>query len=525
MRKQEIPETPRPLPEGPLYFVGVGGAGMSAIAYVLAQRGVKIAGSDPGISPAARARLESVGVTVHTKHDAAQIGADTVALVATDAVNETNPEVVAARERGIPVFRRPEALAHIFNAGRGIAIAGTHGKTTTTGMVASILLAAGLKPTILIGGDLPAIGGNAMNGDLNAPGGDIVLAEACEAYDGFLYLHPEIAVITNIEADHLDFHGTEEAVFASFERFVKQIKVSGTLIVCGDDKNADKMMQVKGERGGGLTYGGLTRSSYLEAKRITLSPLPAFDLVWDYDTPERIGRVSLKVPGTHNLLNALAAAAVANKFKIAPEQIIAGLEAFTGTGRRFEKLGEVNGVLVVDDYAHHPTEIRATLSAARAAYPEHRIVAVFQPHLPSRTRDFMDDFASALSEVSGTDDREAEGRASSAPTDLVIASSVGAELALPSNGLPSNTYLSTTQNIVVLTDIYLAREQAIPGVSSETLAAKVRERNPALLVEYVPDKNALPERLAEIVRDGDLLLTMGAGDIRNAGEGLLAILQ
>jgi UDP-N-acetylmuramate--alanine ligase len=519
MQKQQIPTQPRPLPDGPLYFVGIGGAGMSAIAYVLAQRGHPITGSDPGISSATRARLESVGITVFAQHDPAQVG-EVAALIATDAVNEQNPEVKAARERGIPVFRRPEALAAIFNAGRGIAIAGTHGKTTTTGMVASILLHAGLKPTILIGGDLPMIGGNACNGDPNAPGGDIVLAESCEAYDGFLYLHPEIAVITNIEADHLDYHGTEDAVFASFEWFACGIRMGGSLVCCADDKNIRQLLlKVDGTSGLGCHYdrdvdiwgysiqllprlddwnvreGNSADQEIVEeclclfADNVRMDESGTrFDLCdWDFNGngPATIKEfpITLKVPGMHNVSNALAAAAVGFNLGISKADIVAGLEAFTGTGRRFEKLGELNGVLVVDDYAHHPTEIKATLAAARSAYPDRRIIAVFQPHLPSRTRDFMEDFASALANGPG------EG------------------------------------GLVFLTDIYLAREQAIPGVSSETLAAKVRERNALVGVHYVPDKNDLPIRLVELVQPGDLVLTMGAGDIRKAGEGLLKLLS
>ena len=228
-----IPAAPRPLPDGPLYFVGVGGAGMSALAQVLAERGRAVAGGDPGISDTVRARLERVGVRVFKGHDASQVG-DAAVVVVSDAIPENNPEVLLAQERGLPIFRRPEVLGAIVNAGRGIAIAGTHGKTTTTGMVASILLAADLDPTIILGGDLPAIGGNARNGK-----GDIVLAESCEAYDGFLYLHPEIAVVLNIEADHLDYHVTEQHVFDSFERFLRQVNpTTGRSIVCGDDRIA-----------------------------------------------------------------------------------------------------------------------------------------------------------------------------------------------------------------------------------------------------------------------------------------------
>ncbi|MDX1933571.1 MAG: UDP-N-acetylmuramate--L-alanine ligase [Capsulimonadales bacterium] len=484
LKKEPVPATPRPLPDGPLYFVGIGGAGMSAIARVLAQRGREIAGSDPGITEATRTRLESVGVTVYRQHDPMQVG-EAAAVVATDAVDETNPEIRAARERGIPVFRRPEALGAIFNAGRGIAIAGTHGKTTTTGMVASLLLEAAWEPTILIGGDLPRIGGNARNGDPDRPGGDIVLAEACEAYDGFLYLHPEIAVITNIEADHLDYHGTEEAVFASFRRFVQQIKPGGTAIVSFLPEAGSARDPLEGatrDEARLLTYG---ERGAVSARNMTFSEAGAeFDLHRDRGEDTEfvpgvfVGHVRLKVPGQHNVLNALAAAAVGFTLGLPDETILAGLDSFTGTGRRFERLGEANGAWIIDDYAHHPTEIRATLAATRSAFPDRRLIAIFQPHLPSRTRDFMEDFADALK-----------------------------------------------ADLIVLTDIYLARERPLPGVSSETLAARVRARQPDGTVLHIPDKNDIAAYLTETIRPGDIVLTMGAGDIRKAGEQLLARLR
>jgi UDP-N-acetylmuramate--alanine ligase len=475
-----IPPEPRPLPDGPLYFVGIGGAGMSSIAQVLAERGRRVDGADPGISPAVKERLEAYGIRVYTQHDARQIDG-AVAVVVSDAIPAANPEVQAAQAKGIPVFRRPEVLGSIVNAGRGIAIAGTHGKTTTTGMVASILLAANIDPTILIGGDLPAIGGNAHNG-----ASKFVIAESCEAYDGFLYLHPEIAVVLNIEADHLDYHGDEAHVIASFERFLQQTAArrqktnKGEIILCWDDKLTHKVYG-KSIKSISTLYGieggpGVS----IRAVDITLGSQPIFS-IWRgwYPNEPSIGPIRLGVPGEHNIRNALAAASVGLALNIAHEHIIAGLEAFTGTGRRFERIGEARGVLIIDDYAHHPTEIRATLAAARSAYADRRLIAVFQPHLPSRTRDNRDAFAESL----------------------------------------------TAADTVYITDIYLAREQPIPGVSSEILAEQIRLLRPDLTVEYVADKNELPARLAADVRDGDFVLTMGAGDIRKSGEGLLTALQ
>lgn len=488
LRKEPIPEQPRPLPDGPLYFVGIGGAGMSALAQVLAERGRTVRGSDPGILPAVKERLKKAGAIVYTQHDAVHVG-DATCVIVSDAVPEANPEVRLARDRGLPIMRRPEVLGVLVNAGLGIAIAGTHGKTTTTGMVASILLHAGLDPTIFLGGDLPQIGGNARNGK-----GDIVLAESCEAYDGFLYLHPEIAVVLNIEADHLDFHGTEQHMIESFERFLGQVQPQGAIIWCGDDEKAEQAVEHfnhVSKRGDFalLNYGLKPMLGFYEvsAADVDLSgPRPSFTLCAtrqngdEGETPNVVvGPVRLAVPGQHNVSNALAAAAVGLRLDVAPEHIIAGLESFTGTGRRFERVGEAGGILIVDDYAHHPTELRATLSAARSAYPDRRIVAVFQPHLPSRTRDLLNEFAEAL----------------------------------------------TMADVVYLTDIYLAREQPLEGITSGVLAERTQAAKPGLEVVYVPNKADLPTRLLTDVRPGDLVLTLGAGDINPAGEKLFALLK
>lgn len=475
--RQSIPSAPPRVPDGPLYFVGVGGAGMSALAQVLAERGRKVAGSDPNIAPLVRARLEAAGVRVHAAHDAAQLE-DARALIVSDAVPFDNPEVRAAREKHLPVLRRPELLGALMAQGRGIAIAGTHGKTTTTGMVAHVLLAADLDPTIFLGGDLPVLGGNARVGK-----SDIILAEACEAYDGFLFMHPHIAVVTNVEADHLDYHGDEAHVVASFAQFVRQIKPGGSAIVCMDDDKAYNVVNANVSNEGDVRFDtyGLSDASVV-ANDIDLSgPRPSFTLQADfYDEehekymPQILGRVTLNVPGLHNVQNALAAASVGLALQTTPAKIIEGLEAFAGTGRRFETIGEANGVLVIDDYAHHPTEIRATLAAARAAYPARRLVAVFQPHLPSRTRDLMDAFADALGEA----------------------------------------------DVIYLADIYLAREVSLPGTTSEVLARRIAERAPSLPVVYVGNKDDLPERLWAEVRPGDLVLTLGAGDVRSVATGL-----
>ena len=436
------PADVRPLPDGPLHFVGIGGAGQSAIAYVLAQRGRAVRGSDSGISATTKARLESVGCEVYTQHAAENVKADTAAVIATDAVNEQNPEIAEALSRNLPVFRRPEALASLVNSAKtSICVAGTHGKTTTTAMIASILIHAGLNPTVLIGGDLPLIGGNSQNGDP-----DLVVAEACEAYGGLDCLSPTIAVITNCEPDHLDFHGSEENFYAAFERFISR---SETLIACSEDEGATRLAQAHQH-----TIGDRFD------QRVRLCGIPK-------DRPA----LPLQVPGHHNALNASCAYTVAELLSVSEQEIVTGLALFTGTGRRFERLGEVGGIAVVDDYAHHPTEIRATLQAARQAFPNRRIVAIYQPHLPSRTRDFLDAFADALR---------------------------GADA-------------------LYLTDIYLAREAEQPGLI-ETLA----EKSGATLVK---DRFALPQTLLRELKPGDVALFMGAGNIREQAEEFLNQLQ
>jgi len=285
--------------------------------------------------------------------------------------------------------------------------------------------------------------------------------------------------VLNVEADHLDYHGDEAHVIASFERFVGQVGRGGVVIVCADDPKALSLLRSLPDGASVSTYSAQpdADADVLAVDVAADTPTPTFVLVrWG----EPLGRVRLRVPGLHNVRNALAAASVGFALGLPAATIIEGLEAFAGTGRRFEAVGEARGVLIVDDYAHHPTELRATLTAARAAYPDRRIVAVFQPHLPSRTHDLMDEFAHALAE---------------------------------------------SADVVTLTDIYLAREPPLPGVTSEVLAERVRAMRPALPVVYVPDKDGLPARLAQDVRPGDLVLTLGAGDIRTAATGLLTRLN
>ena len=454
-----------------IHFVGIGGAGMSGLARVLARQGVCVTGSDLRESPTLAALRRESGIRADAGHAAANLNGATL-LVASAAVKADNPEMAAAREKGIPVISRAEMLGRLrARYLSSVAITGTHGKTTTTGMTAMVLEAGGLDPTVLIGGDLPAYGGNARLG-----GSDVFLAEACEAYDSFLDLAPKIAVVTNIEADHLDYYGDLNNVLRSFRKFLGQ--VSGTAIVSGTDPNIRALLaEGRGEEPMPeiVTY-AVDADADLTATDVDIdSAAPSYTAVWH---GKSLGRVQLQMPGLHTVSNSLAAAAVGLMLGISFDQIASGLAHFTGTGRRFERVGTTaSDVLVVDDYAHHPTEIKATLAAARRAYGSRRIVAVFQPHLPSRTRDFKTEFAESFADA----------------------------------------------DHVVLTDIFLAREQPLEGITGAGLAALTADRRGAEHVTYVADKSALPARLSEIVRPGDLVLTLGAGDIRAAGEGLLAL--
>jgi len=444
---------------------------MSGMARVIARQGVAVTGSDMRESPTLESLRRESNIPAVAGHEAGHLNGATL-VVASAAVKKTNPELIAARERGIPVISRAAMLGRLMaQYERSVAITGTHGKTTTTGMAAMVLEAGALDPTVLIGGDLPFYGGNARLG-----GSNVFLAEACEAYDSFLELSPKIAVVTNIEADHLDYYGDLNNIIRSFRKFLSQ--VTGTVIVCGCDENVKLLTAELRAKSSGpqiVTY-ALGGDVTLRAENVNIeTACPTYTAVWRGET---LGSVTLKVPGMHNVANSLAALAVGLTLDIPFAKIAEGLAAFTGTVRRFERLGETkSGALVIDDYAHHPTEIRATLAAARRAYPNRRIVAVFQPHLPSRTREFKSAFAESFGDA----------------------------------------------DQVVLTEIFLAREEPLEGVSGAWLAAMTAERRGAEHVTYIGDKTMLPARLTDIVQPGDVVITLGAGDIRAAGEGLLAL--
>ncbi|MBC8645929.1 MAG: UDP-N-acetylmuramate--L-alanine ligase [Thermoanaerobaculia bacterium] len=410
-------------------------------------------------------RLLTLGARIATGHDARHV-AEADLVVVSAAVDESNPEVQEARRRGLPVIRRAEMLAEIMRLKQGIAIAGTHGKTTTTSLTGMVLTEAGFDPTIVVGGQVRILGTNARLGK-----GDFLVAEADEYDRSFLELTPVVAVLTNIEADHLDTYRDLADILDSFTIFANRVPFYGAVVACVDDPGVAGILPRIKRRV--VTYGE-SPQAMLRASEIALEASGTTFEVREGDTWS-LGKVRLRLPGKHNVANALAAIAVGRELSIPFPVIARALAEFTGVVRRFETKGERDGVLVVDDYAHHPTEIAATLAAARQVYPRRRLVALFQPHLYSRTRDFAEDFGRALSAC----------------------------------------------DVAVVTDVYPSREKPIPGITGELVAASARQAGHARVV-YVPEKEKVVSELERLVISGDLLLTMGAGDVVKLGEKFLA---
>lgn len=445
-----------------IHFVGIGGAGMSGIAEVLANLEFTVSGSDLSDSATTR-RLTDMGVRVFKGHAADNIaGAD--AVVVSTAVPEANPEVMAAREKHIPVVPRAMMLAELMRLKQGIAIAGTHGKTTTTSLVASCLSQAGMDPTFVIGGKLTAAGANARLGK-----GDFLVAEADESDASFLYLTPVVAVVTNIDADHMDTYGHDfERLKQAFADFLQHLPFYGQALVCIDDANVREMLPriTKPVTSYGFSEDANIRAENVQAQGTTMQ----FDAVIQNGGLTRLP-ITLNLPGRHNVLNALAAIGVAIEVGASNDAIIKALAEFAGVGRRFQHYGEMglpgNGkAIVIDDYGHHPVEMAATLSAVRGAYPDRRLLLVFQPHRYTRTRDCFEDFVRVLSEVDG----------------------------------------------LVLTEVYAAGEHPIVAADGRALARAVRVAGKVepLFVEQVAD---LPQAVLSHAHDGDVVLVMGAGSI------------
>jgi len=445
-----------------IHFVGVGGSGMSGIAEVLVHLGYTVSGSDLAASATTR-RLESEGVKVMIGHAAENVaGAD--AVVVSTAVRGDNPEVVAARERKIPVVPRAQMLAELMRLKRGIAIAGTHGKTTTTSLVTSILAEGGIDPTFVIGGRLNAAGANARLGS-----GDFLVAEADESDASFLFLSPVISVVTNIDADHMETYGHDfERLKGAFVDFLSRLPFYGVAVLCADDPNVRAIMPQVAKQI--VTYGLTPGCNFYAENIVAVDGQMRFDCVRVNGTTSRLA-ITLNTPGLHNMLNALAAIAVATELQVADAAIVKALAEFKGVGRRFQRYGEValpagGSFTLVDDYGHHPVEMVATLAAARGAFPGRRLVLAFQPHRYTRTRDCFEDFVKVLSTV----------------------------------------------DTLLLAEIYAAGEAPIVAADGRSLARALRVVGKVEPV-FVEEIAALPQTIMDVARDGDVVLCMGAGSI------------
>ena len=462
-----------------IHFVGVGGIGMSGIAELLANLGYAVSGSDAKRS-AVTDRLETLGVTVQAGHAAANVG-DADVVVYSSAVRPDNPEVAEASRRRIPVIPRAEMLAELMRLRFGIAIAGAHGKTSTTSMVALVLERAGLDPTAVIGGRLSAFGSNARLGR-----GKYMVAEADESDRSFLKLSPSIAVITNIDREHMDAYGSFADLQQAFIDFANKVPFYGAVVACADDAELSRVMPQFKRRV--ITYGihppegGHHSPALIAATGVVLEGYGSRCTVEHHErrggaASRTLGELTLAVPGRHSVLNALAAVAVGLELDVPFAKISAALAEFRGAERRFEQRGVVNGITVVDDYGHHPTEIAAVLAAARAGKPQ-RIVVAFQPHRYTRTRDLMQEFGAAL-----------------APADEVV-----------------------------LTGIYAASEEPIQGVTIEALAGAINNGR-STPVHLVPTLDDMAARVADLARPGDLVITLGAGSIASLAGHLVAELE
>ncbi len=457
------PDTRRQRPLGPIrhvHMVGIGGIGMSSIAEVLLLRGYQVTGSD--LSPSSVTdHLEELGARIYGTHDRSHVGGADVVVYSSAVHPHENPETLEAERLRIPLIRRDEMLGELMRMKYGVAIAGTHGKTTTTSMAGVVIDAAGFEPTIIVGGKVAAFGSNAVTGE-----GDLIVIEADEYDRTFLRLTPVIAVITTIEEEHLDIYRDLDDIRNAFTRFANSVPFFGAAVLCLDDVNVQSIRHRIDRRV--ITYGTSRQADVRAEHVVQTGTATAFEVLRG---DEHLGKVRLVIPGLHNVRNALAAIAVGLELEIPFAVIRDALEQFTGVHRRFDVKGEGRGVLVVDDYGHHPTEIRVTLEAASKAWPERRLVAVFQPHLYSRTLLFKDAFAQAFFDA----------------------------------------------DVLVVTDIYPARETPIDGVDGMTIAAAVKKAGHKD-VRYVEDKNELVAFLSDLVKEGDVVMTLGAGDVWRFGE-------
>jgi UDP-N-acetylmuramate--alanine ligase len=445
------------------HFVGIGGAGMSGIALVLHKRGYRVTGSD--LKPSRYVTLlEQAGIPVSIGHRAGNLDGPDVVVISS-AIPAHNVELTEARRRGMLVVKRAQALAWLMQSGRGIAVCGTHGKTTTTSMITRVLVDGGYDPTFLVGGELNDLGSNARHGD-----GEFVVCEADESDGSLLLLNPEVAVLTNMELDHHSHYLHVDDVQRVFGKFTSQLPPDGLFVYYGGDPRVAALAGTVGCRT--CSYGLNGGARYQARAVVPDAPGSHFD-VWREE--QRLASLTLRVPGKHNVLDALACFATLSELGVGAEQIVPALETFTGAVRRFQLKGVRDGVTVVDDYAHHPTELRATLAAAREGSWS-RVIAVFQPHLYSRTEFLQAEFAEALLEA----------------------------------------------DVAVVTDVYGAREDPLPGVSGKLIVDGILRLQKSKTVVYLPRLSSVVDYLNRTTAPGDLVLTLGAGDVHRVGERFLA---
>jgi len=449
-----------------IHFVGIGGSGMSGIAEILLSLGYRVTGSDARRSDVVD-RLEQLGAKVFIGHDAANVD-DSHVVVFSSAVSRDNVEVREARARQIPVIARAEMLAELMRLKYGVAVAGTHGKTTTTSLIGAVLSEGRYDPTIIVGGRVTSLGGNARMGQ-----GEFLVAEADESDGSFLKLDPTIAVVTTIDAEHLDHYGHLEAIMDAFTAFVSKVPFYGAAVLCLDQPNIQRLISRVEKRI--ITY-GLEAGADLVGRHVALSGMSSrFEV---YHRGSRLGECTLQIPGRHNVLNALAAIGVGLDLEVPFATIQKALAAFAGVQRRFQVRGVVAGVTVVDDYGHHPAEIRATLAAAKAGF-DARVITVFQPHRFTRTKHLRAEFLTAFNEA----------------------------------------------DAVVVMDIYPAGETPIPGVTASDLADGIRAHGHRHVAYFGSDRARIIDHLREIVRPGDIVLTQGAGDVSQLGPEILKALE
>lgn len=448
-----------------VHFVGIGGAGMSALAKILVEKGYEVSGSDLKESVMTGV-LRDLGATVYIGQKAENVQ-NAEAIVVSTAIREENPEVVEAKRLGLKRLHRSDVNAFLINSCKGIAVAGAHGKTSTTSMLGVALDYEGVSPSIIIGGEVDYLGSNAKLGK-----SDYLVSEADESDGTFLKYYPYVGIVTNVENDHMDHYGTMENIIKAFHQFLSQIRDDGFAVVCFDNENIRNIVKTVDKKI--ISYAIEHEADYQAANIVAEGSGIAFDVM---HKGENLGRVVLNIPGKHNVLNAMAAVVTGVQLGLTVPQMAEGLTQFNGAKRRFQTKGKANGVWVVDDYAHHPTEIATTLKAARQTNPK-RLVCAFQPHRYSRTQLLQKEYGACFKDA----------------------------------------------DLLILTDVYSAGEDPIPGINGELLVKEVAEQTSQETV-YIQNKNDIPAYLKSIAKEGDLIMTMGAGDIVKCGEELVELLK